>query len=82
MYIIEQEIRDLIDKSCLDGHGIDEIGGYGGQFLMCSSKMWSDIGNWPKKSNALALALVSQKGNALVIKHYFYRKSNALVTSH
>ena len=40
-----------------------------------------DIGNWPKKSNALALALVSQKGNALVIKHYFYRKSNALVTS-
>ena len=42
----------------------------------------SDIGNWPKKSNALALALVSQKGNALVIKHYFYRKSNALVTSH
>ena len=40
MYIIEQEIRDLIDKSCLDGHGIDQIGGYGGQFLMCSSKMW------------------------------------------
>ena len=36
----KQEIRDLIDKSCLDGHGIDQIGGYGGQFLMCSSKMW------------------------------------------
>ena len=35
-----------------------------------------------KVGNALALALVSQKGNALVIKHYFYRKSNALVTSH
>ena len=29
----------------------------------------SEVGNWPKKSNALALAIVSLKCNALVIMH-------------
>ena len=38
-----------------------------------------EVGNWPKKSNALALEIVSQKCNALVIMHYFFKKSNALV---
>ena len=28
-----------------------------------------EVGNWPKKSNALALEIVSQKCNALVIMH-------------
>ena len=28
-----------------------------------------EVGNWPKKSNALALAIVSLKCNALVIMH-------------
>ena len=39
----------------------------------------SKHGNWPKKSSAIALALVSPKSNALVIMHWFYEKSNALV---
>ena len=29
----------------------------------------TEVGNWPKKSNALALEIVSQKCNALVIMH-------------
>ena len=42
--------------------------------------MWqSDIGNWPKKSNAIAIEILFPKCNAIVIMHYFYKKSNAIV---
>ena len=38
-----------------------------------------DIGNWPKKSNAIAIEILTQKSNEIVIMHYFYGKSNAIV---
>ena len=37
-----------------------------------------DIGNWPKKSNAIAIEILTQKSNAIVIMQYFYEKSNAI----
>ena len=40
---------------------------------------WSSLGNWPKKSNAIAIEILSPKCNAIVIMHYFYKKSNAIV---
>ena len=43
------------------------------------TKMESDIGNWPKKSNAIAIEILTQKSNAIVIMQYFYEKSNAIV---
>ena len=30
---------------------------------------WTEVGNWTKKNNALALEIVSLKCNALVIMH-------------
>ena len=37
-----------------------------------------DIGNWPKKSNAIAIEILTQKSSAIVIMHYFYQKRNAI----
>ena len=42
------------------------------------TKMESDIGNWPKKSNAIAIEILTQKSNAIVIMHYFCGKSDAI----
>ena len=39
----------------------------------------SKHGNWPKKSNAIAIEILTQKSNAIVIMQYFYEKSNAIV---
>ena len=36
-------------------------------------------GNWPKKSNAIAIEILLQKSNAILIMHYFCEKSNAIV---
>ena len=43
--------------------------------------MYSKHGNWPKKSNAIAIEIeiLTQKSNAIVIMHYFCEKSNAIV---
>ena len=41
----------------------------------------SKHGNWPKKSNAIAIEILTQKSNAIVIMQYFYEKSNAIVLS-
>ena len=32
-----------------------------------------------QKSNAIAIEIVTKKSNAIVIMHYFYQKSNAIV---
>ena len=47
-----------------------------------SRKCYDDIpkhGNCPKKSNAIAIEILPQKSNAIVIMHYFCEKSNAIV---
>ena len=36
-------------------------------------------GNWPKKSNAIAIEIVTKKSNAIVMMHYFCEKSNAII---
>ena len=38
-------------------------------------------GNWPKKSNAIAIEILPQKSNAIVTMHYFCEKSNAIHTA-
>ena len=39
----------------------------------------AEHGNWPKKSNAVAIEIVTKKRNAIVLMHYFCEKSNAII---